>query len=95
MDALRYVRNLSAHHARLWNRWFIISPKLTYLYGKDFGRENTFYAQVIVMDKLIKAISPGSMWKDRLNKLFLKYHTIPYEKMGFTNNWRDDPFWEL
>lgn len=94
MDALRYVRNLCAHHARLWNRWFIISPKLTYLYGKNFGRENTFYAQIIVMDKLIKAISPGSTWKDRLNKLFLKYHVIPYEKMGFQKNWKDDLFWK-
>ncbi len=93
MDSLRYVRNLCAHHSRLWNRWFTISPKLSYLYGKDFNKENTFYAQLLVIDKLMQAISPGSNWKNKLKALFEKYPYIPFDSMGFNNEYLQDPFW--
>lgn len=94
IDALRYTRNLCAHHARLWNRWFIISPKLSYLYGKNFDKENTFYEQAIIIQKLLSSVSSHSQWKKKLHTLFENNPSVPIEQMGFQKNWKTDSFWQ-
>jgi abortive infection bacteriophage resistance protein len=93
MDALRYTRNLCAHHARLWNRWFVMVPKLGYLYGGKFDKARTFYAQAIVIERLLRVVSPGSHWQLKLYNLLDTNNFVPVHKMGFAENWRDDPFW--
>ena len=94
LDALRYTRNLCAHHSRLWNRWFVVAPKLSYLYGDQFHKERSFYAQAIIINRLLQVISPGSQWQAKLYALFNKNDLVPIYKMGFIENWHDDLFWE-
>lgn len=96
LDSLRYTRNLCAHHARLWNRWFVVEP----IYSKSFGRirtkERSFHQQAIILYRLTAAISPDSIWRDKLYSLFEEYSdSIPFEQMGFTEDWKADEFWSL
>lgn len=91
--AIRYIRNLCAHHARVWNRWFVVSPALSFMLGEKFNQQNTCYAHLIVLSKLLLTISPESKWKENLKSLLEKYKTYPIHEMGFIKNWQDDAFW--
>ena len=93
-EALRYTRNLCAHHERLWNRWFVWSPKLDYLYQHADQFKNSFYAQALIIDRLLHPILPDLRWKERLYSLMEANTFLPFEHMGFQANWKQDSFWE-
>lgn len=95
LEAMRYTRNICAHHARLWNRWFVYAPKHLNAFGPFKTKPRSLHEQLFIISKLLQKISPNSSWKTRLYKLFEKYERFPGPAMGFINNWRDDPFWEL
>lgn len=94
LESLRYTRNLCAHHARLWNRWFVFSPKIFKAFGSFKTSSHTFHETLYVISKLHNKISPKSLWKDRLHALFMKYDPdVPFHLMGFAKNWENDQFW--
>lgn len=92
--AMRYMRNLCAHHARVWNRWFVVSPALSFMLGDHFDKQNKCYAHLIVLNKLLSIISPTTEWKNKLKSLFEKYNTFPFYEMGFSKTWQNDRFWK-
>jgi abortive infection bacteriophage resistance protein len=93
-----YVRNICAHHARLWNRWLVNAPLIPKndKYRKHMHANNRkFIVIAYLIFNILRNIAPKSPWRDKLYNLFEKYERFPGPTMGFTNNWRDDPFWEL
>ncbi len=96
---LSYTRNLCAHHARLWNRWFVnppLIPKTEPLKEYFFTTTNyKFHIVAYTIQKLLEKISPKSNWKNKLFDLFEKYEEYPGEQMGFENDWRKDLFWDI
>lgn len=75
LRALNYLRNLCAHHCRLWNRNMVDQPKLPS--GPQLGDLNHFVgnAQWIarpfvffsLLQWLMREICPNSHWKDRVH----------------------------
>ena len=95
-DAIRYTRNICAHHSRLWNQWFVIEPKCPKSLKHIKMKSHSFHQQVIVLHLLNKALSPKSLWRNKLKDLFETYsNDIPFEQMGFATDWRNDEFWSL
>lgn len=99
LRTLSYTRNLCAHHARLWNRWFVNPPLLPkHEPLKEYFFTTTdykFHTVAYVIQKLLMEIAPNSQWKQKLFELFEKYEHFPGEQIGFTKKWRIDPFWEI
>lgn len=95
-EAIRYTRNICAHHARLWDRWFVVKPR-TITESKNLDcQPHTFKEQATILYLLHHAICPDSSWSEHLYQLFAQYHkNIPFEKMGFYTTWQSDPFWEF
>ncbi len=93
ISTLTYTRNLCAHHARLWNRWFVIEPKDTPEGNIEIKNKKPFYKQAYILDSLLHKVAPNNDWKQRLYSLFEKNLDIPIYEMGFSNNWKHDPFW--
>ncbi len=95
---LVWIRNIGAHHARLWNRWLVESPIIS---KKDPARvhilnnNRKFIAIAYIIFNLLKEIEPESTWKQKLFNLFEKYEDYPGVAMGFDKNWRNDLFWKL
>lgn len=97
---LSIVRNHCAHHARLWNRSFPFSWKLPR--KKPAGLFDNFnhedgkrlYNTLVMLAYLMDRINPNT-WKIRLNKLFEKYPVVQPRFMGFPENWRDRPVWNI
>jgi len=96
LEPLRHIRNLCAHHARLWNRWFVFTPKHMKAFGNIQTKQFTLHEQLIMLHKLNQSISSQSKWMDRLHTLFVEYEEyVPYTLAGFSSDWKNDPFWEL
>lgn len=96
------LRNLCAHHARLWDRVHgtaVMIPRANkhpdwhrpVSVGRD-GRRN--FAQFTVLRYLLKFVAPQSGWADRLEALWtVKHPNIPIRRMGFPADWKDCPIW--
>lgn len=95
LHTLTYLRNLCAHHARLWNRPFSIKPAIMKVYEKQLRRNETFYAQAVMLFVFMTIIADGSRWQHRLADLLEKHSRIPLGPMGFPANWPRDLFWRL
>lgn len=94
VHGITYTRNLCAHHARIWNRVFIIKSKVANRHKALVPSQNKVYAQAVVLYDLLKTVSPGSEWNDRLASLLTEHPAIPLRPMGFPEGWQASPFWK-
>ncbi len=95
---LNYVRNLCAHHSRLWNLELAIKPIVPdndpdWLSPVPLDNRWT-YAALTVLRWLLRKIAPDSLWKDRLKELLLEYPDIPVSHAGFPDAWETSPIWK-
>ena len=100
MEHLSYVRNVCAHHSRLWNRH--LSKKMPLPRGKPAGiKENIYideenktdhkiYNTLVMVQYLMTVVSPASHWAHGLKNLIEKY-LIGTKPMGFPDNWQALP----
>jgi abortive infection bacteriophage resistance protein len=95
LHSLTYIRNLCAHHSRLWNRQFTITPKQLKPHNKYFTPNTTFAAQAAMMHLLLNVVSPESKWTKRLYDLIKNHSFINPSRMGFSNDWQNDGFWGI
>lgn len=102
MEHLSYVRNVCAHHSRLWNRH--LSKKMPLPRGKPAGlKDNIFvneahrtehkiYNTLVLVQHIMTVICANSHWAKSLNELIDKY-TIDVKRMGFPEDWKQRPLW--
>ncbi len=94
IHALNVVRNICAHHSRLWNT-NIPKPakKSEDMNGwHSLNRKKVFF-YLCLMKHLLSIINPRATWDKRIESLILDFPTvandaISVEDMGFTN-WED------
>lgn len=103
MHHLVYVRNLCAHHARLWDRAWSIKPHLPA--GKVWSPPSVpgntrLFASLLVQSSQLRAITPENTfvtaWRDRVQTLIAnRLPTCPdaLGKMGMSPSWSDHPLW--
>lgn len=87
MQSLTTVRNICAHHNRLWNKsidtpFFI--PKLLEEYNLE---PNKLFSVLVVTTMLMEKISPKTQWPVALKSLLVEYSSVNREEMGFPENW--------
>jgi abortive infection bacteriophage resistance protein len=89
------LRNLSAHHARLWNtRNGVDKPMRAKRVREEFGPGmNTFYARAVAVVALFEEIGHDLDWKARLRELIDAHPFVDESQMGFREGWRDRTFW--
>lgn len=97
---LNQVRNICAHHSRLWNRLYGVNsvmPDSTnhpeWYQPVPIGNKTTFTV-LTILKFFLKNVAPHSHWKNRLENLFSDYNDIPFQFMGFPKNWRESPIWK-
>jgi len=95
LHSLTYLRNLCAHHSRLWNRRFSIKPKIMKKYHDLLLPNNTFYAQSVMLYIFMHIIADGSKWQHRLANLLTKHNQIQTQAMGFPKKWDENSFWRM
>ncbi len=99
MHNLSDIRNIAAHHGRLWNRrlttHLTIPQKTLNLFPKNKSfHTNKLYASLTAISFLLKQIETSTTFNAQLLKL-LNSCPIPQEKeMGFPADWKSESFWK-
>lgn len=92
---LSIVRNVCAHHSKLWNRRFdLIPPKVKEEYLNVISDEKSIYNSLTIILYLIQIIDPNSKWKSRLLELIDSREKGVLLEMGFPDNWKDNSLWQ-
>lgn len=95
------MRNIIAHHGRLWNRVIInkydwpqttIRPLLSYI--PDNNQRRKIFPILSAILYLNNEISPGHHIKTELLSLFQTFPNTPLSKMGFPATWQTQPIWQ-
>lgn len=104
MRGINLVRNICAHHGRLWNRSLADQPKpprLGELSLLDHVATNVFaqsrlYGVAAPMQFLLRTINPTTTWSARLRDQLATFPTAPgaaIAQSGFPTGWHMLPLW--
>jgi abortive infection bacteriophage resistance protein len=96
---LNAVRNICAHHGRLWNRELGVKPLIplppTYpdWHAPVEVDNNRVFAVLTICRHCLQNVAPQSGWADRLRALFTEFPGVPLPSMGFPVDWEKCPIW--
>lgn len=96
---LNAVRNICAHHGRLWNRELGVKPFIPRInISPDWHtpikvQNNRMFGVLTICKWSLDRIAPQSRWFDRFHALLTASPTIPLISMGFPAHWEDCPIW--
>lgn len=97
--AIGPLRNCCAHHGRLWNRKFPITPLLpsrmraTWITDLNVPN-NKLYAVLCCVAYMLNAIIPNNTFASELSYLIASTPTVSISAMGFPANWKSEPLWQ-
>lgn len=101
LKTLNAIRNICAHHSRLWNRELGLKPELPRsvdFFWPEYQKQHQDHMRIAVVISILQhfmtQISPHDGWKTKLFNLFDKYPEIDQKMMGFPEGWQDDLFWK-
>lgn len=94
LHATTIVRNICAHHARVWNRIYTFKPKVPKGMEQDFNPNILFYAQAVMLNILVRRVSPETRWPQKLKALMDEHPAVPIAKMGFSKGWHGKEIWQ-
>jgi len=91
------LRNTCAHHSRLWNRRFTVTPALPKNIPKGLNSQfqqnsRTPYNSFVILAYCMDIIAPGHHFRVRLKALITK-HNVHVEQMDFPAGWDQYPIW--
>jgi len=109
LHSIVYLRNICAHHARLWNKEMQIqpiiphAPKLPYIIqttyicpetGKVLPLNNKVYFLLSMLVFLMNTINPKHNIQTKFKALLTKYPNIDVRAMGFPAQWKSETIWQ-
>ena len=89
--ALSVLRNLCAHHSRLWNNEFVVRLNQRHGFYRNFfnnSNGNRLFNYLVVMHAINCKFNQTSKWDERLEKIITEYK-INISHMGFADNWKE------
>ena len=100
VEHLAYVRNVCAHHSRLWNRKLVVGtlalPKkpaeLRAQLQTTPGPKDRIHNTLVLLLWLMSRASPASEWRQRIRALVLERPDL-WNEMGFPPDWRSFELW--
>lgn len=98
---LTTLRNICAHHSRLWNRDFVVIPikpksrprKVVEAFVDDVADSRKIYNSLIIMLHFMDTILPNHGWRNKL-RLLLDENEFRLQAMGFPNEWQSELIWQ-
>jgi abortive infection bacteriophage resistance protein len=96
------LRNICAHHGRLWNRQFLRPPKLASkpksladsLDQKSNQAPAKLYNALTMIGHVVNTVCPDSSWAADIRKHIETHPTGDFASMGFPADWTTRPIWQ-
>lgn len=96
------VRNVCAHHGRLWNLGLGVYPviptsrSVSWLKGQNslpMRSQKRLYPVLVSLQSVLDTISPHSSWARRMHQLLSTRPRMNLVGMGIPADWANDEFW--
>lgn len=101
LQSISQIRNMVAHHSRLWNKNLPGRPKLLkrppfpWLENVPHVSEHyMLYIHLCCMKYLLNIIKPNNEMTIQLNGLFNTYNNIDQKALGFKPFWQNEQLWK-
>jgi abortive infection bacteriophage resistance protein len=95
LKCLSYIRNVCAHHGRLWNREFSIKPELLPRWRAQGVTRDRLYVVLLMMLHLLEEVVPKSQWKRRMAEHLLSTKQVPLSAMHCPDDWYRSIPWKI
>jgi abortive infection bacteriophage resistance protein len=103
LRSLNYLRNLVAHHSRVWNRNIIDQPKMPKLgevswcteFSQSGGNVDRMFVLLAIVGHFLKVVSRDSEWLLKAHDQILSFPEQDSDKklqvsdIGLVDNWQD------
>lgn len=93
LHALTAIRNVCAHHSRLWNKELAVKPVLPNSWNAQGIDNSRFYVIALIIQTLLLEVSPQSGWKNRLKEHLDDYPAVDVTQMHFPVDWYQHAPW--
>ena len=106
LHSFSFIRNVSAHHSRLWNRTTTSPPKLpakdafpllAHLHQKHIPEPiQKVYGTFACLRLLLRTLHPSSTWHTELKELAARFPNtslLSLREAGFPDGWEALPLW--
>ena len=99
LHSIVYIRNICAHHCRLWNRTLSIRPLMPRSPRKPFvtlpanGTRQVYFILSMTV-YLLDIINPNHSFVERFKDLLSRYPSIDVRAMGFPAGWENEDIWK-
>lgn len=97
LHSLVYVRNICAHHSRLWNRELRIRPllprKTAYPFVCLSCKNTRIYYVLCIIQYLLQTINPSTSFPSKLQTLLKEHPQVNLSAMGFPKGWEKEALW--
>lgn len=99
LHSIVYLRNVCAHHTRLWNRAMSIRPQFPrtplkkWLHNTTVSNNRAYFILSMVA-YLLQTVNPHNRFVEKLKLLFTKYPNVDTKALGFPKNWELEPLWK-
>lgn len=95
---LTYIRNICAHHGRLWNKQItvkMIVPKspASLKLAMNQNVQGRLYNTLAVLGYLMDVVAPGNQWRQHLLELMNSCPLADENAMGCPQNWKNLSAW--
>lgn len=107
LHSLTYVRNICAHHSRLWNKdlavepTLLLKPKSDWVGNRYNNNKRTFYF-ICILKYLLNTSNHNNHLTQKLDALFQKHPNVPIQYIGIPSDgkgnlldWRTEPLFKI
>ena len=104
IKSLSFVRNVCAHHSRLWNKALVNQPPMPprgalldfdHVAISPYGAKRVYVA-FCIMRQLLRAVNPRTDWSSRFKDTIKTFPASPHISLktaGFPIDWEKLPLW--
>ena len=98
LHSIVYVRNICAHHSRLWNKTLRIQPlfprKVQGTFLSAPMRNDRLYYVLCIIQYLLLKVNPNTTFPARLKALLAEFPNVDISAMGFPKDWEKETIWQ-
>ena len=99
LRCITIVRNICAHHARLWNANIVVKPNIPnhlpnpWISNIQINRDK-LYPHLCYIAYWLNAIHSNNTFTKDIKALLSKYPAADPAAMGFPKGWQNEPLWQ-
>ncbi len=101
LQSIAQIRNICAHHGRIWNKNLPGRPKLLKAPPNNWlvnvptpAEHHKLYIHICCMKYMADTIDESNHLAIKFKNLFTKYPNIDKAALGFIDGWSNEPLWK-